>query len=406
MNQRSLKYFLSLSLLMSLPSSSQAKDPVPDTIIPLSSGVAAHFNSLAYNPAYTPNTFNSVAQAGISLVRFVPDWQHIEKSKGIYDFSLVDWLTYSFTTRGIRPVLCLGLNNPIYQVNSRIKTPEQQVAFGNFVKAMVEHYRGRGIIWEIWNEPNIPAFWKPLSGEQLTLDTQVSEYLSLVNYIVPIIRQADSEALIIGPGASNYNTPWLQLALQQGLLDQLDGLSVHPYQGKERPELIIAQHKQVQSWIPINNINKPIFFTEWGYSTGIGPEEVSEQKQALYVSRQYMLSLLLNIRGNFIYSLTDASSSYPCQTKNSCYGLFRKSDGVNKPAYTALKGLTDQLVGYRVIRRIPHSDPTIYLLELKNNVGKIKYAIWCSKENSPTQVILPNNSTILANESIQVVELN
>src|SRR5690606_28669220 len=106
-------------------------------------------------------------------------------------------------------------------------------------------------------------------------------------------RKTDPEALVIGPGAANYNTAWLREVLKQGLLRQLDGLSVHPYLGKERPELVINQHRQVQSWISPELRCKPVCFTEWGYSTGIGPDEVSEQTQANYAQRQYMLSLLL-----------------------------------------------------------------------------------------------------------------
>ncbi|HEY9744739.1 MAG TPA: cellulase family glycosylhydrolase [Oculatellaceae cyanobacterium] len=385
-----------------LQSTTLAKDPLPDTTIPVSAGVAAHYNSYAYNPAYTDKTFDAVAQAHFSLVRFVPDWQHIEKQKGIYDFSTVDWLTGMFTSRGIRPVLCLGLNNPLYKVNSRINTPEQREAFGRFVDAMVRHYKGRRVIWEIWNEPNISHFWRPAAGENLTLQQQVSEYLTLLDYVLPIIRNADPEALIIAPGAANYNTPWLQTALKSGLLSRVDGLSVHPYQGKERPELVIAQHQQVQGWIPSEYRNKPIFFTEWGYSTGLGSYEVSESLQAAYAQRQYMLSLMLGIRGNFVYSLADASIQSPCQTSQACFGLFTKASGTPKPVYAALKQLHESLTGYRFSRRIAFSEPTIYLLEFKAVDGRVKYAIWSSKNDARVQVTLPNKKTVTADYTVQV----
>jgi hypothetical protein len=395
-----LKIFLLLVLLS--PTVLQAKDPLPETTVPLSSGLAAQYNSPAYNPAYNGRTFNAVAQGHFALIRFIPDWKHIEKTRGVYDFQNCDWLISAFTSRGLRPVLGLGLNNSLYGVETRINTPEQRVAFGRFVQAIVKRYRGQKIIWEIWNEPNIPFFWRPCPGEKLPLRQQVAEYMALLDDIVPIIRKTDPEALVIGPGAANYNTAWLREVLKQGLLRQLDGLSVHPYLGKERPELVINQHRQVQSWISPELRCKPVFFTEWGYSTGIGPDEVSEQTQANYAQRQYMLSLLLGVQGNFIYSLTNDSIRIPCQSKNACYGLFDKSTGREKPAYYAMKRLMEQLYGFRFTRRIAHAEPTIYILEFKNSRHGVKYAFWKSY-GKPVAITLPNGQTATANESVQVL---
>lgn len=399
MHKNVLRSLLLMGLLF--PTALHAKDPLPKNTVPLSSGLAAQYNSPAYNPAYRDQTFDAVAKGHFSLIRFVPDWKHIEKTRGVYDFTNSDWLVSAFTSRGIRPVLGLGLNNSLYGVETRINTHEQRVAFGRFVHAIVRRYRDQNVIWEIWNEPNIPFFWRPYPGEKLPLPQQVHEYMALLNYIVPIIRKTDPEALIIGPGAANYNTAWLREALKRGLLQQLDGLSVHPYVGKERPELVINQHRQVRSWIPPELRCKPVFFTEWGYSTGVGPDEVSEQTQANYAQRQYMLSLLLGVRGNFIYSLTNDSIKTPCRSKNACFGLFDKATGAPKPAYFALKRLMEQLAGYDFTARIPHSEPTVYILEFQNSGHAKKYALWRSYGN-PLPITLPNGRAVTANETVQV----
>src|SRR5689334_14897861 len=124
-------YFLMMLLGLGMTvQSALAIEPLPDNTIPGSFGVAAHYNTPAYNPAYNNLTFDRLAQMNVGLMRFLPDWQTIEKVKGVYDFTTVDWLTSSFRSRGMRPIICLGLNNPLYGVNTRINTQAQREAFG------------------------------------------------------------------------------------------------------------------------------------------------------------------------------------------------------------------------------------------------------------------------------------
>lgn len=399
--------FTAFAILM-LPYAAGAADPWPGGVIPANLGVAAHYREPQRIPAYNAATFDSIAQAGISLVRFLPDWQLIETSRGNYDFSVMDWFVEQFTGRGLRPVVALGLNNPLYDVQARINTEEQRQAFAAFVRAMASRYRGRQFIWEIWNEPNIPSFWKPKPGETLSRTDAITEYLALLDAVVPVIRQEDPSALIIGPAAANYNTTWLQQALSRNLLANLDGLSVHPYQVDRPPEQVIAQHEQVRGWIPASQRDKPVFFTEWGYSTGAGPHEVSLDRQADYVQRMALLALMLGIKGNFVYSLTDANTDSgaiePCTRANACYGLFTRYSGEPKPLFNALKNLAGQLSGYSyVTRTVISNSPTIYILTFQNGAGKTKYAVWDSQTDTPVAVTLPDGQQVEATQTVRIV---
>jgi hypothetical protein len=406
---RSANKFLVTALAVLIPMhAANAADPLPGSSLPANLGVAAHYKTPQRIPAYNAATFDSIAQAGISLVRFLPDWQSIETTRGNYDFSYPDWLIEQFASRGIRPVIALGLNNPLYGVNTRINTEEQRQAFAAFVRAMARRYKGRQFIWEVWNEPNIPSFWKPKPGETLSRTDAITEYLALLDAVIPVLREEDPGALIIGPAASNYNTTWLQQALSRNLLANLDGLSVHPYQAEKPPELVIAQHAQVRGWIPAPQRDKPVFFTEWGYSTGVGPQEVSLARQADYVQRMTLLALMLGIRGNFVYSLTDAStdasSAEPCTRANACYGLFTRYSGQPKPAFDALRSLATQLSGYSyVARTVISSSPSVYVLTFQNSAGNVKYAVWDSQTETPVAVPLPDGQQTEATQTVKII---
>lgn len=391
-------------VLSSFPPAAMAKDPVPSAAVPNTLGVAHYYSITRTYPGFNAKTLDRLAANQFAMVRYVPDWQLIEQKKGVYDFSYADTLFQQFTVRRIRPVIGLGLNNPLYGVKTRVSTPAQREAFGKFVEQLVRRYKGRKVIWEIWNEPNIPSFWRPLAGETLARDKAVDEYLALVNEIVPIIRKEDPNALIIGPSAANYNTAWLLLALRKGLLSQLDGLSVHPYQPGGYPELMIAQHNQVQTWIPAADRKKPIFFTEVGYSVGKGGNEVDATKQANYLVRQYLLSLMLGVKGNIFYSLVDtADNREPCASPDHCYGLFSQVSGIPKPGFTALEGVIQSLKGYTFKAKISVKPTTTYVLQFNNNQGKVKYAVWDSHTTTSQAVVLPNKQKVNATQAVQII---
>jgi len=382
-----------------------AKDRFPSETIPWSAGIVANYWTPQQMPAYNTSTFNEVMNARFSLVRFLPDWQLIEKQKGVYDWSYTDWMFGQFVKRRMRPLIGLGLNNPLYGVYTRIDTPEQREAFGKFVRAMVRRYHGRQVIWELWNEPNIPHFWRPHSGETLTSKQAAQEYMEMLKVIAPIVREEDPQALFIGPSAANYNTPWMLYALQMGMMSYFDALSVHPYQANAgRPELVIAQHNQVHGWIPLQDRNKPVIFSEWGYTTGVGTGEVSQEVQRNFVQRQYLLSLMLGVNGNFTYGMADQGKTNPCTNKGVCYGLFGRYSGKPKLAFYGLKDLQTKLAGFRYLGRVGGPKPTVYIMKFGNYRGDVRYAAWDSQTTSPIPVTLPDKQKIQVTQAPQVVE--
>ncbi len=55
----------------------------------------------------------------------------------------------------IRIVFILDYGNDLYGGGNAHHFDAGRAAFARFAAAAARHYRGKGIIWEIWNEPNL-----------------------------------------------------------------------------------------------------------------------------------------------------------------------------------------------------------------------------------------------------------
>ncbi len=139
-----------LSLLHSQPSS------LPDANNPVAGmGVNIHFTDAQ------AGELEMLAAAGFRWVRMDLRWQDTEKSVGIYDFSAYDRLLASLDKFQIRALLILDYGNPLYDHGLPPSTDEDRLAFARWAVAAVTHFKDRGVLWEIWNEPNIQIFGSP-----------------------------------------------------------------------------------------------------------------------------------------------------------------------------------------------------------------------------------------------------
>lgn len=135
---------------------------LPPPVVPECIGVNIHFT----DPK--PGEMEMLAAAGFKWVRMDLTWASTERKPGEYDFSAYDRLVAALDQHKLRAVFILDYGNPLYAepgdkhpFTSRAGTPEFREAFAKWAVAAVSHFKGRGYIWEMWNEPNHAGFWKP-----------------------------------------------------------------------------------------------------------------------------------------------------------------------------------------------------------------------------------------------------
>ena len=373
-------------LLLLLPIACAAQE-IPEPMIPFGVGVNIHFVT------GHQRDLDLIAAAGFRFIRMDFGWAGMERQKGQYSWSEYEELLSNLDQRGMRAVFILDYSNPLYEEQVTSTNPlthqshqttaspqhsQSVAAFARWAAAAAEHFHGRHVFWELWNEPNID-FWSP--------KPDVHQYTTLALAACKAIRQADPQATIIGPATSTFPWDFLQTFLSSGVLDYLDAVSVHPYREPRRaPETATADYQRlrqlIESYAPANKKQKiPILSGEWGYSSW--ERGVSLDTQAAFLARQQLINLLNGVPLSIWYDWKNDGTD-PKENEHH-FGTVT-SELQPKPAYIAVQTLTRELNGYRVARRQALASEQDYLLICTNSSGAQKIAAWTVGE--PHQVRL------------------
>lgn len=359
---------------------------LPEPVLPQGAGVNIHFAR-----GHTQD-LDLIAAAGFKLVRMDFTWAAIERTEGQYDWSAYDELTANLEKRGLRAVYILDYSNTLYEemvegrnpITGRShrdvaspRHPRSIAAFARWAGAAATHYRGRRIIWEIWNEPNI-TFWKP--------KPDVHEYSALVLATGKAIREADPQATLVAPASSGVPRKFLEDLFAAGALSYLDAVSVHPYREYHRPPESAAEdyhslRRLIEQYAPERKKTMPILSGEWGYASHRGG--VSPDRQAAFLVRQQLANLLEGVPLSIWYDWKDDGTNPDEHEEN--FGTVHH-DLSPKPAYRAMCTLTRELSGYRVVRRLESGSASDFLLLLKDAAGHRKLAAWTQGPPSAVQL--------------------
>ena len=232
----------------------QPHPSLPSETVPDGLGVNIHFIDAQ------PGELDMVAEGGFRWIRMDFNWAAIEKERGKYDFAAYDRLIAALDARKLHAVLILDYGNPLYEPDQSVISSKGIEAFSKWAAAAATHFKGHGILWEIWNEPN-GGFWKPAAN--------VSQYTKLAVAASKAIHDAAPSEAIVGPATATVDFKFLDGCFQAGLLQWWDAVSVHPYR-QQNPESVTADYKQLRQSIakyapPGKSI--PILSGEWGYSS-------------------------------------------------------------------------------------------------------------------------------------------
>lgn len=313
---------------------------IPHRTIPLPFGVNIHF----VEPR--EKEIEMIAEAGFRFIRMDFVWRRVERQIGEYDFSGYDQLAESLAKRKIRPLFILDYGNRNYDEGQAPYTEEGRKAFAKFAAAAAKRFAGKGILWEIWNEPNLDQFWKPKAN--------VDDYNALALAVCKAMREADPECKIVAPATSGIPLDFIEKFFQTGVLKWLDGVTVHPYRGKE-PKTVTPEYAKLRELIdqyaPPDKKGLPVLSGEWGYSTlHFRQDPNSAEKQGEYLARQFLVNLMNDVRLSIWYDWHDDGPD-PNEYEHN-FGTVTHTYEL-KPAYLAAKTLLHTLSGMTYRERVP-----------------------------------------------------
>lgn len=356
------------------------KTSFPDGIVPDGLGYSIHFTDAQQGE------LEMLAASGVKIVRNDLTWSRTERQKGIYNFSTYDQLNNSLKKYNIKVVYVLDYTNKLYDEGLSPYTPEGRAAFARWAVAAATHFKDQGILWEMYNEPNI-NFWKP--------KPKVEDYILLALETGKALREKIPNELIIGP-ATSLDFNFLEKCFKGGVLEYWDAVSVHPYR-QQSPETVIPEYAKLR-WLIDKYAPKgkhiPILSGEWGYSSAWA--NFDDNIQGKMLPRQWMVNLACDIPVSIWYDWHNDGTDLKNSEHNFGTTYFEYHQGKTpvynpKPSYIAARTFNEIFNGFKYNKRLYITDSNgpkdnIYIFLFEN--GKdIRLAAWTSGKGQETLTI-------------------
>lgn len=359
--------------------------------IPQGLGVNIHFTEPQ------PGEVKMIAAAGFRWVRMDFKWDATERERGQYDFSEYDRLMSALDESKIHALFILDYGNHLYDKGAPPRTPETRQAFARWAVAAAKHFSNRGVVWEVYNEPNHDTFWPPRPN--------ANEYAELALAVGRAFRSEVPSGKLIGPAVSEMDFAFLETCFKAGLLDYWSAVSVHPYLRSDPEEaavefcrlrkLIERYRNRSGSDGPNQTTDIPIISGEWGYSSAW--RGMNEEKQGALFAREMLTNVANEIPISIWYDWRD--DGLDPKDPEHHFGLVRNAyqtgrDPVYepKPAYRAAKTLSEFFDGYTFEQRLAVGGAGDYVLVFAKG-GDRRIAAWTTgsehRLNIPLDKIRP-----------------
>jgi flagellar hook assembly protein FlgD len=276
-------------------------------------------------------------EARVSQIRETFIWNRVEPRKGSFEWAKFDQAVEIADAHGIDVLGVLAYSadwasSAPSDVTGRTRSlypPTNPNDFANYVTAVVRRYRDRIDEWEIWNEPNHPAFWYPHPNPEA--------YAVLLDVAAQVIRREDPGALIVLGGIVGTDVPYLDRLRAAGAWTDFDVLAIHGFV-RLSPEQsgLGGWFDKAAAYVQKYGV-KPIWMTEicWPISDAEpGIPAVTASSQAAFLGRTFARAAEAGVARVFWYNLVDHPSGVG--SRYDACGLFDAQQQA-RPTFAALR---------------------------------------------------------------------
>ncbi|MFL5896212.1 MAG: hypothetical protein ACJ76Z_14015 [Thermoleophilaceae bacterium] len=298
--------------------------------------------------AYKRATLTRERRAGIGLIRQPFAWDQFAKSPAPFDA-----FVGAAARAGIHVLPeILGPRPGAPKATGGMAPPTDLSAYAAYATALVRRYGPDGSFWrahpdiprvpirswQIWNEPNIRAFWA--SGPDPAAYAQLLETASAA------IRKADPNAEVVAAGLPTSRlgaaaADFLEGIYRAGAKGSFDTAAVHAY--APAPAEVVARTRALHDVIARNGDDARLWVTEFGWGTGgdPGPLTVDPQQQAGYIAdtirRLKADRDALRLRGLIVFQWRDPKPFPGRRALWPYYAGLLDADGNPKPSLAAFE---------------------------------------------------------------------
>ena len=327
-------------------------------------GVMTHF-AHGWDPALIP----SIAQGEISQIRDEIYWANVEPRKNQFSFPpAFDRYMADLKQARISPFIVLSFENPNYDGNDTPHTADGIAAYGRYAVEVLRHYGSQIKAVEIWNEYNGSFARGPATQDR------AATYAQMLRAAYTAIKKERPDVTVVGGATSGIPLPYWRRLIEQGALEYVDAISVHPYRYDQPPEGLeheIAGLRELMRADPTGKV-RPIWVSEIGWYTKAagarGDLPIDDRVQAQFLVRSYALLLSADVARIYWYLYRDY--------QGLAMGLVREeSTHSPKLAYRAFATLARQLRGARFVQREP-TPADLYSLVFQRPNGESVRVMW------------------------------
>lgn len=335
--------------------------------------------NLGQNPVHFDHFWEHTVGSGHALLALRADWQaqlwrcHQElgfqyvrfhgllsdemgtlichQNKFLYSFFNIDQIFDYLLSIGMRPFVELSFmptalasgDQTVFNYHANVTPPQDYGQWRTLISKLVQHWTARyGMnevrqwYFEVWNEPNLSAFW---SGSQ-------ADYFELYRHTVEPIKAVDPALRVGGPATAKneWVEPFLTFCDRNHL--PVDFVTTHHYptdalgaEGDDT-ETQLAQsqrrilRRQAQT-VQQQSRGRPVYYTEWNSSSNPRDARHDEPYSAAFITKTIMEARGL-VAGYSFWTFSDifAENYFPSRPFHGGFGLLNLY-GIPKPTYRA-----------------------------------------------------------------------
>lgn len=276
-------------------------------------------------------------QAGITWLRYFPEWQTIQPKKGEWNWEYADKMVADAKKNQIHMSGGFAYFAKFASADGGTRRgPIKDMQYWrDYTREVMTRYKDDIKYWEVWNEFN-GSFYQGKNKPKEYADLVKEAYIQ-AKKIKPDVN--------IGMSCANFDLGFFDAAIKAGAADHFDFIAVHPYEnlgtvmsdGGESGFLSMAGSIRKMLKDNKQNPNMQLWITEIGIQAPINPNPEKDNFQAEAIVKAYILSTAQGFR-----RLNWFEARGPAYGQGTDHGIIRK-DWTLRPAWHALKNMTEIL---------------------------------------------------------------